>query len=86
MRKWLAKKLFSLAAWLDWREVVFRSMAVLLIEAAERQVLRTPKKVGRPLGSKDKKPRNKANMGRPVGSKNKSSSRKNKSSSSEVQP
>jgi hypothetical protein len=41
MRKWLAGKLFELAAWLDWDEVVI-----------------VPKrKVGRPLGSKDTKPR-----------------------------
>ena len=41
MNRWLAKKLFELAAWLDWDAVVI-----------------TPKKkVGRPLGSKDKKPR-----------------------------
>jgi hypothetical protein len=57
MNNWLAKKLFSLAAWLDWREVVFRSMAVLLIEAVERRVIKPKRKVGRPLGSKDKKPR-----------------------------
>lgn len=56
MNNWLAKKLFSLAAWLDWREVVFRSLAVLMIEAPDRQVIKT-KKVGRPLGSKDKVPR-----------------------------
>lgn len=56
MNNWLSRKLFSLAAWLDWREVVFRSMAVLLIEAVERRVIK-PKKRGRPLGSKDKKPR-----------------------------
>ena len=57
MNNWLAKKLFSLAAWLDWREVVFRSMAVLIIEAAERQVIKPRRKVGRPKGSKDKAPR-----------------------------
>lgn len=57
MRKWLSKKLFSLAAWLDWREVVFRSMAVLLIEAVERRVIKPKCKAGRPLGAKDKKPR-----------------------------
>ena len=71
MNNWLAKKLFSLAAWLDWREVVFRSMAVLIIEAAERQVIKPRRKVGRPLGSKDKVPRKKAGMGRPKGSKDK---------------
>jgi hypothetical protein len=57
MNNWLAKKLFSLAAWLDWREVVFRSMAVLLIEAVERRVIKPKRKVGRPKGSKDTKPR-----------------------------
>ena len=41
MRKWLAGKLFELAAWLDWDSVV----------------IAPTKRVGRPLGSKDKKPR-----------------------------
>ena len=41
MRKWLAGKLFDLAAWLDWDAVV----------------IAPKKKRGRPLGSKDKKPR-----------------------------
>ena len=57
MRKWLAGKLFDWALWLDWDEVVFRSMAVLIIENAERQVIKPRRKAGRPLGSKDKKPR-----------------------------
>lgn len=34
-------------------------------------VIAPKKKRGRPLGSKDKSPRNKANMGRPAGSKSK---------------
>jgi hypothetical protein len=42
MRKWIAGKLFELAAWLDWDTVV---------------IAPTKRKVGRPLGSKDKKPR-----------------------------
>ena len=41
MRRWLAKKLFELAAWLDWDAVV----------------LTPTKRAGRPKGSKDKKPR-----------------------------
>jgi hypothetical protein len=41
MRKWLAGKLFELAAWLHW----------------DAAVIVPKKKVGRPLGSKDKKPR-----------------------------
>jgi len=59
MNNWLAKKLFSLAAWLDWREV------------AERQVIKPKRKVGRPLGSKDKVPRKTPvrKAGRPLGSK-----------------
>jgi hypothetical protein len=53
MRKWLAGKLFDLAVWLDCDVVV----------------IAPKKKLGRPLGSKDKKPRNKTNMGRPKGRK-----------------
>lgn len=41
MRKWLGGKLFNLAVRLDW----------------EGAVIAPKKKVGRPLGSKDKKPR-----------------------------
>ncbi len=41
MRKWLAEQLFELAAWLHWDAVV----------------IAPKKKAGRPLGSKDKKPR-----------------------------
>ena len=70
MRKWLAGKLVDLAVWLDCDAVM----------------IAPKKKIGRPLGSKDKSPRNKANMGRPKGSKNKSPSRKNKSPSRKVQP
>jgi hypothetical protein len=86
MRKWLAEKFFDWAVRLDWDAVFIMSLEVVMIEAKEEKLFTPKKKVGRPLGSKDKKPRNKANMGRPAGSKNKSSSRKNKSSSSEVQP
>ena len=53
MRKLLARKLLKLAVWLDCDVVV----------------IAPKKKIGRPLGSKDKKPRNKTNMGRPKGRK-----------------
>jgi hypothetical protein len=55
MRKWIAGKLVDLAVWLDCDAVM----------------IAPKKKIGRPLGSKDKSPRNKANMGRPKGSKSK---------------
>jgi hypothetical protein len=55
MRKWIAGKLVDLAVWLDCDAVM----------------IAPKKKIGRPLGSKDKAPRNKANMGRPKGSKSK---------------
>ena len=52
MRKWIAGKLFELAAWLDWDAVV----------------IAPTKRVGRPLGSKDKKPRKRPvrKAGRPL--------------------
>jgi hypothetical protein len=53
VRKWLARKLVDLAVCLDCDVVV----------------IAPKKKLGRPLGSKDKKPRNKTNMGRPKGRK-----------------
>lgn len=50
MRKWLARKLLDLAVWLDW-ETVF------IITLAREKRAFAPKKRGRPLGAKDKKPR-----------------------------
>lgn len=70
MRKWLADKLFNLAIRLDWDAVFIMSLDVVRIEAKWAGFY-TPKKRGRPLGAKDKKPRKKANMGRPKGSKSK---------------
>jgi hypothetical protein len=71
MRKWLAGKLFNLAVRLDWDAVFIRSLEVVMIEAKVEGLFIPKRKVGRPLGSKDTKPRNKANMGRPLGSKSK---------------
>jgi hypothetical protein len=80
MRKWLAGKLFDLAVWLDWDAAKRGSYAVVFADMIIDGELESlpdvapkspPKKRGRPLGAKDKKPRNKTNMGRPVGSKNK---------------
>lgn len=88
MRKWLAGKLFNLAMWLDWDAVLKGAKIVVLMDDSWNAMFRpvsVKKKVGRPLGSKDKKPRNRANMGRPLGSKNKSPSRNNKSPSRKVQ-
>jgi len=51
MKKWIIRKLIDLALWLNWKEGMRASMDVL-----EREI-NTPRKTGRPLGSKDKKPR-----------------------------
>lgn len=55
MKKWLARKFFDTAVWLDWEEAVQVSQIVVMIE---HQLMQTrPRKTGRPLGSKDKAPR-----------------------------
>jgi hypothetical protein len=51
MKKWIIRKLIDLALWLDWREGIKTGLVVL-----EREI-NTPRPVGRPKGSKDKKPR-----------------------------
>lgn len=72
MRKWLAGKFFDWAVWLDWEEVLKGAKIIVIMDSIWSALpTEQPKKRGRPLGSKDKKPRNKANMGRPVDSKNK---------------
>lgn len=57
MRKWLAVRLFDLAVRLDWDEVVIMSLEVVMIDAGLLGLTPPKKKVGRPKGSKDKKPR-----------------------------
>ena len=57
MRSWIAEKLFDLAAWLHWDAVVLRSLEVVLFESRTEFMKAPKKKVGRPKGSKDKKPR-----------------------------
>ena len=55
MKKWLARKLFDTAVWLDWEEAVQVASVVIMIE---NELMRTrQRKPGRPLGSKDKRPR-----------------------------
>ena len=56
MRKWLARKLVDLATWLDW-ETVFIITLEDVMAREKRAFAPKPKKRGRPLGSKDKKPR-----------------------------
>jgi hypothetical protein len=51
MKKWIIRKLIDLALWLDWREGIKAALAAVDLE------LKKPRKPGRPLGSKDKKPR-----------------------------
>jgi hypothetical protein len=55
MKKWLARKLFDTAVWLDWEEAVRVALAVIIVEGELMQT--RPRKPGRPKGSKDKKPR-----------------------------
>lgn len=56
MRKWLAGKLFELAAWLDWDAVLLKSVLILIVNRRNEPEL-PKRKAGRPLGAKDKKPR-----------------------------
>jgi hypothetical protein len=58
MKKWLARKLFDIAIWLDWDEATIVAEAVTVSRfIATLDALTAPRKPGRPLGSKDKKPR-----------------------------
>lgn len=57
MRKWLAVRLFDLAVRLDWDEVFVMSLEVVMIDAGLLGLIAPTKRVGRPKGSKDKKPR-----------------------------
>lgn len=77
MRKWLAKRLFDTAVWLDWDACADRARLVVMVELGLQDALvlslGQPKKRGRPKGSKDgvgpkPEPRKR---GRPLGSKNK---------------
>lgn len=77
MRKWLAKRLFDAAVWLDWDSTADRAKLVVLVEMNLEDALMVslgePKKRGRPKGKKDgvgPKPEPKK-RGRPLGSKNK---------------
>lgn len=83
MKKWIARKLFDLAAWLDWEEAVRGSFAVVFTEMIMDGELESlpdvapkapPKKRGRPAGRKDSTPRTEPvpqkKRGRPVGGKN----------------
>lgn len=73
MKKWIARKLFDLAVWLDWDEATIVAEAITVANfMATLDALTAPRKVGRPLGSKDKHPRKRAvKPGRPLGSKDK---------------
>ena len=58
MKKWLARKLFDIAIWLDWEEATIVAEAITVSRfMVALDELTAPRKVGRPLGSKDKKPR-----------------------------
>jgi hypothetical protein len=67
MKKWIARKLFDLAVWLDWDEAKRGSYAVVFtdmimdgeLESLPDVAPKAPpkKKVGRPLGRKDSAPR-----------------------------
>jgi hypothetical protein len=56
MKKWIARKLFNFAVWLDWDEAVKSAMAVMLVDGLiNRTFEQEPpkKKRGRPAGRKD---------------------------------
>jgi len=58
MRKWIARKLFDTAIWLDWDEAVIIAEAMSITRfTIALNALTAPRKAGRPKGSKDKKPR-----------------------------
>jgi hypothetical protein len=57
MRSWIAKKLFKLACMIDDAEVKMLSLELMVAYKWDTLVGRPKKKVGRPLGSKDKKRR-----------------------------
>ena len=73
MRKWLARKLFDLAVWLDWDASVEAAKVVVVIDDSWKAAFAPKKKRGRPAGRKDgvagvATPKKR---GRPLGSKNK---------------
>jgi hypothetical protein len=72
MRKWLARKLFVLAARLDCDVVVQASRIVVVLEDARLAATAPKKKRGRPAGRKDSVGGApvKRKLGRPLGSKN----------------
>jgi len=57
MRRWLASKLFDLATRLDWDGALSAATAFVLVYGGPWAMLKKKKKIGRPLGSRDKKPR-----------------------------
>jgi hypothetical protein len=60
MKKWLARKLFDTAVWLDWEEATIVAEAITIsrfMVALERLTAETKRKPGRPKGSKDTAPR-----------------------------
>jgi hypothetical protein len=69
MKKWIARKLFDWAVWLDWDEAVKGALAVVLVDGHMKAAFAPPKKRGRPAGRKDSVGPKK--VGRPLGSKDK---------------
>ena len=57
MRKWIAGKLFKLAFMIDDIEVKMLSLELMVLHEWKTVVGFPKRKVGRPLGSKDKSPR-----------------------------
>lgn len=64
IRTWLANSLFKLAMRLDDVAVVISSIHVahIMVPAIDEELLARKRKPGRPLGSKDKKPRKNAKV------------------------
>jgi len=61
MKKWIAERLILLAIWLDVETVIYASFDIIntLFDSLddEQDAAKPKRKAGRPLGSKDKKPR-----------------------------
>lgn len=59
MKKWIAEHLIVLAIRLDVETVIYASFDIIktLMQSLEEEIDTAKPKVGRPLGSKDKKPR-----------------------------
>ena len=54
MKKWIAMKMFDLAVRLDWDGAVEGAKVIVLIDGQLKAAFAPKKKMGRPVGSKNK--------------------------------